>query len=169
MTVTRDRGSVKRLASRILKETATSSFSTSGTSVNTFPLSESNRNPMFGSSNASPFLQPNNHKPPSRTPSLLSLLRKHEQRQQQQQQQQEQLQSSTSSQLSSPDPLDTRLEGMGLYSPPQSPPTRAASSATDSSVGQRPTGLIRHRHRPHIYEKAVSRCCCCRFCARGDF
>ncbi|KAF9452515.1 hypothetical protein P691DRAFT_660701 [Macrolepiota fuliginosa MF-IS2] len=87
---------------------------------------------MFGSPHSSPFLQPNNHRPPSRSPSFLSLLRRHEQQQQY-----------NSSQMSTPDPLDTQLAGMGLH-----------TTTAGSSAGQRPTGLIRHRHRPHIHEKA---------------
>ncbi|KAJ3568969.1 hypothetical protein NP233_g5360 [Leucocoprinus birnbaumii] len=97
---------------------------------------------MFGSPQS--FTQ----RPPSRTPSLLSLVRKNEQQPQ-----------ASSSQLSSPDPsVDSRFAGMGLYSPQMSTSTRSGSfssiSTADSSAGQRPNGLIRHRHRPHIYERA---------------
>ncbi|KXN83566.1 Sentrin-specific protease 1 [Leucoagaricus sp. SymC.cos] len=95
---------------------------------------------MFGSPQAYTL------RPPSRTPSLLSLVRKNEL----------QPQTSTSNQLSNPESVDTRLAGMGLHSPQMSPPTRSGSlssmSTASSSGGQRPNGLIRHRHRAHIYD-----------------
>lgn len=94
---------------------------------------------MFGSPQSLP------SRPPSRTPSLLSLHRKNEQQH-----------GPSSSRFSTPDLLDSRLAGMGIHSPQSSPETRAASftsaSTANSSVGQRPRCFIRHRNRNHVYE-----------------